>query len=395
MRTRKGFDGAIGRALPVAAIVVVALEFLWMVRWNWAVISQGGEGWQTGDWLINFAGGAVRRGALGEFVFRVVPSDGVLIAVFLIQMVFLFIFCLLALFLYLRSPRSAPWFALTLSPAFLLFPFLSPEGGLRKELIGLTALAWLAVSLRMRWTAWKRFPALLLFVTGLSAHEVTVFMVPAFVFLVLRFEGLRKSGVWARVEVAAYFASASAAVLFYALKPGSPAQVDAICRSWRDYGVWADAETLAVFCNSAVTTLGDTTLDAVKATAANFPGYLSLVSLIVLAGVPFYLLRVPQRVLFLAAVQFVVLIPLFVVGTDYGRWTFVFFSILSLAVLGLSEEVGEQARTIPNWAAVLYVSLWSLPYAGTPTGWSLFSQVAYPAYQTLAEQVVRISPWLG
>lgn len=392
---RMGFDQALGKALPSVAWVVVSLEFLWLVRWYWEVISRGGEGWQTGDWLINFAGGAVRRGAFGEFVFRVVPPDGVLITVFIVQISFLFALCLLSLFLYLKSPRTAPWFALTLSPAFLLFPFLSPEGGLRKELIGLTALAWLAVVVRMKMTGWTRLPVFLLFVVGLSAHEVTAFMVPAFVFLVWQYQDSRISLMRKRLESAAYLAVTAAALVFYMVRPGSRAQVEAVCGSWRDYDLWQDAETLEVFCNSSLGALDGSTVEAVRATAANFPGYLSLVSLIALAAVPLYLIRLPRRLLTFAAVQSVVLVPLFVVGTDYGRWIFVYFAALSLVTLGLSDQLPNEARRIPNWSAVLFVSLWSLPYAGTPSGWSIFSQISHPLYQNIAEYIVRVSPWLG
>ena len=366
-----------------------------MFRWYQGVIARGGEGWQTGDWLINYAGGLVRRGAVGESLFRVLPSEQVLEAVFWIQVGFLFVFCSLSVFLFLKSPRSGPWFALTLSPAFLLFPFLSPEGGLRKELIGLTALAWLAVAIRMKWAAWTRLPALLLFAIGLSGHEVTVLMLPAFAFLLFQEDGLRNSSAWTRIEAVAYAAIGVLALVFYALRPGSSEQVSAICQSWQEYGIWSNPDTLQAFCNSAVGSLGDTTLEAVKAVAANFPGYLSLVSLFVLASVPFYLIRIPRSIVFFAAVQFVALVPLFVVGTDYGRWFFVFFSITSLIVLSLSTRLASRTRGVPNWAAVLYVSLWSIPYAGTPTGWSLFSQVTQPLYQSIAEQIVRMTPWLG
>lgn len=392
---RRSLDKRLGSALPFVAVTVVLLEFLWIARWYWSVISRGGEGWQTGDWLINFAGGPVRRGASGELIFKVFAPDQVLVGTFWIQIGFLFALCMLSLLLYLKSPQTAAWFALTLSPAFLLFPFLSPEGGLRKELIGLTAFAWLALSVRLNWGLWRQLPAMVLFFIGLAAHEVTLFMTPAFIFLLFQLRQHDPKSPGFRATLGAYVLAPIVALMFYLSHPGSSAETNAVCASWESYQLWDDPQKLEMFCNSALAAIGDSTLDAVRATAGNFPSYFLLLSLVVLACVPFYFLQIRRQEIGYAGVQVAALTPLFVVGTDYGRWIFIFFSLLSLVLLASSNQYSKVTRRMPSWAALLYVSLWSLPYAGTPTGWSLFGQVVFPIYQSVAELVVHVTPWLG
>ena len=48
------------------ALVVVVISFWIVARQAFGPASQGGDAWQTGDWMINYAGGLVRRGLTGE-----------------------------------------------------------------------------------------------------------------------------------------------------------------------------------------------------------------------------------------------------------------------------------------------------------------------------------------
>jgi hypothetical protein len=359
-----------GTFLALAGTLLVAAEFVWLTISSAKVIDQGGDPWQTGDWLINLAAGPVRRGLFGELLFRLTDSPNVLWLTFGVQIALLGSLSALTLVLFWRSPRTAAWFMLTFSPAFLLFASLSPEGALRKELFGLAAFALLAVCVRFRWPPATLAGVVALFALGSMAHELTALMLPAFAYLIV---WGRRQGRWSRgttrVTVVVMAATAVAAVAWALLFPATAAETSKICSSWTAAGL--DRE----LCSGALRFHSRSLSESLQLTKGMFPAYLSLVPLAVLSLVPFIVLRAPRRIWWLLGTTFLALVPLFFVAIDYGRWIYVGVALTSLVCLATWTQGDIEARNVPAWVAILFVALWSLPYAGPQTTESLVMQV--------------------
>ncbi len=138
--------------------------------------------WSIGDWLINYQGGFVRRGLLGEFALRLslqmhVSPIAVIVA---LQLTF-YLLLLLAVWLLVRESGWALWVkAFLVSPATLAFPLLDLRGAFRKDVIYLAGLAVLLLLLR----ATPRSTLLItLYLAGLTAllalsHEALLLFMP-------------------------------------------------------------------------------------------------------------------------------------------------------------------------------------------------------------------------
>ncbi|NDI02205.1 MAG: hypothetical protein EBY57_10545, partial [Actinobacteria bacterium] len=201
--------------------------------------------WQTGDWLIDFSAGPVRRGLLGEAIFFFVSdgSSAVIVATLLQTSLALLLFLFVGA-LYLQSDRTPAWIMLVLSPAFLLFLPLDTLANARKELIALTALAGAAYSYRLGRAnvgLWLAFP---LFLVGVFSHEGLIVTAPAFAFLI--WTAIPRRGAWPLLI--AYGAATLGSLFLAVLRPGGASAVGTICESWTSRGIDD--------CSGSLSTLG-------------------------------------------------------------------------------------------------------------------------------------------
>jgi hypothetical protein len=356
--------------LALAGTATIVAEFAWLTIVSAKAVHPGGDPWQTGDWLIDLSAGPVRRGIFGSLLFAITDSPNVVWLAFGIQIGVLAILSALAIALFWASPRTPAWCMLTFSPAFLLFPSLSPEGALRKELLGLAAFALLAAAVRFRWRATVLVGVTVLFVLGTTAHEVTGLMLPAFVYLV---EWARRHGIWitraARTTIGVMAVTSVAALGWALLFSASSADVSEICSSWTAAGL--DRE----LCSGALRFHSRSLSDSLDLTKAMFPAYLSLVPLVVLSILPLVAVRAPRRIWLLLGATFVALAPLFLVAIDYGRWCYIGIGLVSLTCLTTWTHGDFGSTRTAGWMAVCFVALWSFPYAGPRTNDSLLMQV--------------------
>ncbi len=104
--------------LAFVAIVAVGAVFR-LVRVN----SLGGNFWITGDWLIRYADGYVRRGLLGELAWYLALPPGVdlLWAVTALQVMSFTAFAGFSFLLYLKTPPTSPQCYCSFPPRSSLF----------------------------------------------------------------------------------------------------------------------------------------------------------------------------------------------------------------------------------------------------------------------------------
>ena len=318
--------------------------------------------WIVGEWLINYSGGFLRRGLLGEcllLVHRVtrLPLVG-LTATLQIGLYGAFYASLLSL---LRGVRwSLPLLALFLSPATLAFTVLDPPSSVRKEILLFLALSLLVNLVLSRPTpAWQL--SLILAVASpllvLTHEPLVVFLPYLFVPLLLTTPRLRDAARYAAIPIL-FAALAFAAAVTH---PGGGREAAAICAS---VGGHLDHQPAGI-CSGAIAYLDFTPAEARAETlrAIHFYSYRTRYPLpLLLMGLPIawlflYHLRQPgnQRaghrragrlLLALTALSVLSSLPLFVIARDWGRWIEIHATCLLLLFLLLDR------RDFPDEAAL-------------------------------------------
>ena len=322
------------------------------------------DSWQTGDWLINYSGGFVRRGLAGTVILGVTPESwSPSLTVSVVQLAFLAIVYVGAIVLFLRTERSPAWIMALLSPATLLFPLLNPLGGLRKEVLALAVVAIVAVGTTSRRPLVFGIPALLIFSLAILSHEATVLVLPSiFVLLWARSNSSQVTSA-DRFLAAAFAAVGIAGFALSLVFRGTPAETKAISDSWSERGLtWSPG---------ALEALALPTGDAMDKLWSFFPDYWGYLPYLALSVLPLYATRfLPQewRITGLVAVA---TLPLFLVAWDYGRWIYLGIMQLLFIALILHDRL-KPAMRVPILGVAAFALLWGMGFHGNPTAPSVF-----------------------
>lgn len=312
------------------------------------------DGWQVGDWLINYSGGLVRRGLSGELVF-LFTSNGTeaIAAVVAVQTLLALTLFVIVGVLFWHTERGTAWMMLVLSPAFLFFPALDVTSNSRKELIVLVALGVVALSHRFWRVNLGLWTALPLFTLGVFSHEALVVTLPVFIYLAIASTGrVRIQGV-----LSCYVIAASGALVLALVRPGNAQTSTLICQDWNQIGI-AD-------CGNALAALGMPASEMLRELVSNlYPAYWTYLLPVALASLPFFALRFWPRERLIGVVTIVSVLPLFVLGWDYGRWIFLITAQLSIVALALPERT--QPMRVPLYGALAFVLLWGFRHYGDP-----------------------------
>ena len=368
------------RVLTAITFLAISLFLFIYLSHSWSLtfLNEDFDPNQSGDWLINYSGGFIRRGLMGEILDRSVPqSVSIIVALGYLQILILgFLFASFTI-LFFRSTKSPAWIMVCLSPAVLMFPAVNPEAAFRKELLPLLALALLALGAKLGIRLWLLFASLAIYTLAVFSHEASIAVLPGLVYLVREFT----SSPYARISriANAYLIGISLVAGILALRfPGSQEQIDAICTSWSDRGIGNCYQgSLAAMTTSV--------LDSVDFLFTNYyPEYFLYLLVISLAIFPLFLVRFLPQHWKLAVVAVLVLLPLFVGAWDYGRWIFIGFAELSLVALALeSRKKLAPAINVPLIVALGYAFLW---------GFSWYEQVfREPLIQQLLQQLALIT----
>jgi len=312
------------------------------------------DAWQTGDWLIDYSGGLVRRGLSGEIISLFAPDGAAAISIVVTLQTALaaLLFALVAT-LYLLTDRSPVWTMLVLSPSFLLFLALDPLGNGRKELLVLVGLAIVALGGRLGKPRLGLLIAFPIFLLSVFVHEALVVTLPAFIYLIFKFVPPQEA--W-RLALA-FGATAVAGVTLALLRPGSRSVSERICETWNERGIDD--------CGGALAGMGTPiATEALNLYSLMFPAYWSYLVPGVLALVPFFVIRFLPGDWIITIVLMLAVIPLFLVAWDYGRWIFLVASQLS--IISLAQARSLQPMRLPMYAALAYVLLWGFDHVGQP-----------------------------
>ena len=117
-------------------ITLIAVSFVFVTMKFYSFYTELSE-WQYSDWLINYQGGFIRRGFIGEILFKVHKftsiSLDILIFVFVISLYFFLSYFLIKSLKYLENSKIN--ILIFLSPGFFLYPVMNSGVIGRKEIL--------------------------------------------------------------------------------------------------------------------------------------------------------------------------------------------------------------------------------------------------------------------
>jgi hypothetical protein len=353
---------------PVRALLLVVSAYLYMVVGLQRVAAA--SPWITGDWLINYADGFVRRGLFGEICRQLYLRGGVDPISSLIVFKALLYAGLCASLLVLAAKRTIGVIeiAILLSPAALPFELYDPLGSGRKEIALLAVFALYVVlhhflttsegSIQRQWQFWYllvAFPALTLL------HEGLFFFIPFF----LAYGWMTRDSVGYRDTLVfgiPYIVAAAALFLSWEFSGGNGTSA-AMCSSLRAMSL--DSE----LCGGAVAALDRYDVYIGGADVARYLG-LAIVTFVPLFWYATRALDPSRHGRFVAstAVAFAATMPLYVLSEDWGRWMHISTVLMFVTVLACKDRPVRLPSRQPVLAIAciavicVYVSSWRMPH---------------------------------
>ncbi len=192
--------------------------------------------WQYADWLINYQGGLVRRGLIGEILFQfhkifLINLD-ILIFFFVIFLYLVLSYFLIKSVKYIEDSRTN--ILIFLSPGFFLYPVMNSEVVGRKDIL-LIALISSFVFLEEKISKKYHFIILILTILLLSfSHSGFIFYMPYFIFLYILIKN--KNDLKLNVlEIIITFSTLLLSILFIKFFNGSEFQIKKICESVKEF----------------------------------------------------------------------------------------------------------------------------------------------------------------
>lgn len=357
-----------GSRLPFRVLLLVVSGYLYLAISVQRIAAA--SPWITGDWLINYADGFVRRGFIGEVCRQLHQLAGVdpLAALIAIKAILYATLCASLVILAAKRTIVVAELALLLSPAILPFEIYDPLGSGRKEMALLTAFAVYVTAQQFlaegessghrRWQLWYLMLALPLMTL---IHEGLFFFLPFF----LAYEWVRRGSLDRRTAmlfVPPYAIACGALMLSWTFRGGSGTSA-AICSSL------AAMSLAPELCGGAVAALGGYD---VHIGAGDLARYLAL-SVLTFVPLGWYGIRAidssrRRSLMSAACVALAGTLPLYLVSEDWGRWMHISAVLLFILVVA-SKDVSVRIRVRQPVLAVatfllicLYVGSWEMPH---------------------------------
>lgn len=338
--------------------------------------------WLLGEWFINYQGGFVRRGLIGELLWQIshwLAFDIVKLTI-IAQIITLSIFAILVYLLIYQVEASPSTFILLYSPAFLLFMiFTWPHLGVRKEILFGILLCLQLLILRKSNSPLIIVPLLI----GIGAilvilsHEMLVLYLPYLLIATIGYE--QGFGRISRMTSLALLPVIIIGGLIIRTPQAHPATINAICASLQTTMPRDCLEQGELI--GAIAFLGATTQQGIEFTRAYTTaettivylstGLLSAVPIIVTITTYRLWQYLPRNALAfigsLWGLSLIATVPLFIVAADYGRFIniHVTCTTLILAQLIYNQRATFSPALRNNTAlwigSMLFIVSWQLP----------------------------------
>jgi len=352
----------------ISLVALCAVLYLYFLRVNEIQFDFKHHGYITGDWLINYTNGLVRRGLFGEIAmqfhrwFGVSPVDVVLTSKYLAYG----ILCGSILLLALVKGIGLIEVLLLISPWALMYDLNDPGGSGRKEILLFASFAFFAFlqvfskspskSIFKRWD----FYYLIIVMTVMAfAHEGLIFFFPFFYLPLYLKRGFNKSDFL--TFFIPYLISLLVLAVLYVFFKGNKETADAICNSLNPWSV-----------------NGSLGCDAIHLLAGKHPkahiGFIkSFTPLLLLTMIPIYCYGrwvaglTKQHLMLTMAITLLLTVPLYGIAIDWGRWIHIsgllfFITFFSLKVSSTPRRYSMVTVMLIVCLAVPYTFYWRIPH---------------------------------
>lgn len=392
---------------PKSSVTVAILGILLILATAMQIrtaLSWGHESYQITDWLINYAGGFVRRGLPGTIIGFLSEATGIHANHLAISASLAFYLFLVIWFL--RRAGSA--FPLSLILSCIVMGFPGYQDIVRKDCLGLVLLLG---CLKAQDSGLPRFASLLivnlLAALAILSHETFVFFALPALVLLSRPRDVAKSP---RDFLFRSLALAPAVLVFLlvACYHGTPAIATAVHESWMPLWKTLAPDQAIIEPAASIAALGWSSqqglyLSTYMLTSGLYQPLcwvtvfaISFLLIVLFTGRdenPSTRMETKARVTALLVAQFVFISPLFILGVDYGRWLFLWLA--SSIMLHICE------RRAPKWLEAtvsqvfkrLKISVvlarvpakdWYLLFFGVPVIWNIHNfMIASPVIRHL------------
>jgi hypothetical protein len=351
--------------------IFILIAFYFSVLGNWFHYEIHNP-YTMGDWLINYQGGFIRRGFLGECVYQlsIYLKWNAGLIVFYLQLIFYFLFFVFTYFSILKQKQIYSHWLLIFSPFIFYFQVFDPQGGFRKEIIFFSILAF---------TVWaankfsnKRFEVIVYFILlfyplAILTHEMLAIYLPLILIIYFLKVPLTKKRLQYLIPLLALSILTFLACI---LNHTSSSNVTSIIKSLDIVGYEIHGGAMDWLDKSAAYSFNELQYQIENSSFFKIYFFCSLMSL--LACIPLFQ-KIRQFlknkiILILLLVVFVGSMALLVIWLDWGRFLYINFVSLFLISLVIDENINETKYSgnliFLFVLSVIYFSVWHIPHFG-------------------------------
>lgn len=389
------FDEKIKKWLEPAyfGVLLLALSFVTgFFPYVYSVASHGGNAYQTGDWLINYGGGFVRRGLFGQFLLTVSPSStfGLVLLICIQAILYLSIF---SFFAYVLLSRKASWLLTVLicSPAGICFYGWDLSAFGRKEVIGYFTLVLLTVRLaiqhRKLLSNFLLVASLLIWIFGVLSWEPTSLLLP-FVHLILRAHNSpAQSTRWEKFARLSFLLTGGFGLVVSMIRKGNSEIALQICDKLRNSGYQGKD-----ICSGAIEAIGWTSQFTLNLVRESFPLYFWFLPLFAFSIYPLIQSRILVGFERYALISFLPIFSLFIVVNDYGRWFTMYYTSLLITLIARSRnDMNLSLYMNSKFFSVIFLLSWGIPHYANRTSAFLFNGAIFTPIKVFAKSDLMLN----
>lgn len=325
--------------------------------------------YKTGEWLINYDYGFVRRGLFGSFFtqpakFLNFSSSTLVWIIFITQNIFYFLIFYFIQKIYLLNKKNYFTLLLLFSPAYILFPYYDFAGGYRKEIIVFLSFTILAYSYCKKIESKKIiWGSLILYIIAMLSHESAIFVLPFFLFIILRIKENNLLNYKVANKFIILFTTSAFIIFLLSFLNAFDVQRNGIiinnnCNYFISIGFDKQiCETFFFIERSFIQFLNERISSFYSAITINFLLFFLSILPVFFSN---WIKKEKNKSLIIIGVVFI--LPLFVISHDWGRWIHIYIFFLFTTILAENNKKNYKNKTIPLFFVIGYLTLWSLPH---------------------------------
>jgi hypothetical protein len=267
--------------------------------------------------------------------------------------------------IYLQNKKNYFNLILFLSPAYILFPYYDFAGGYRKEIITFLSFVILSYSYYKEIKSTKViWASLILYIIALFSHEATIFVLPFFIFILLKIKkskllSFKKTYTFIIIFIATTLISI---ILSYLSSTNSEKNIIIVNNTCK-YLISIGFDNK--ICETAFIFIARTFKEnLLEVTDSIYPRLTITFLLFFLSILPVFfsnwIENKENKIITIFGIIFI--LPLFFLAHDFGRWIHIF--IFCLFTIILVDKNKYNKKKIPILFLAGYLLLWSVPHYG-------------------------------